>query len=286
MSGARAAVVGQPIGHSRSPVLHRAAYAHLGLPIGYDAIDAGVPDAAELAARLRGEAGWRGLSVTMPLKHALVPHMDSVSDRVRRLGALNTVVVRPGTGGPSLHGENTDVDGIVRALGVEPDPGLRIAVLGAGGTAAAAAEAAATLGAAATYFVVRDTGRAADAVGLARGLGLSSEAIGTPEASERLPGYGVVISTLPPGAADPWSGALPLQAMRPGSVLLDVAYDPWPSRLATAWAAAGGRVVDGLEMLLHQAVEQVLLFTGTDPGRRTEVTNVMYDAVGLPRPVR
>lgn len=285
-AGRRAAVIGNPIGHSKSPALHSAAYAALGVDISYEARVADPQDAPALAALLRGDGAWAGLSCTMPMKSALVPEMDEVSDRVDRLGVLNTVVVRRTADDVRLFGENTDVDGIVRSLALEAGSGRdRIAVLGAGGTAAAAVAAAAQLGFRSVDFVVRDAGRAASAVDLAAGFGLEASTLGADAAGARLGGYDAVVSTLPPRAADGLVPLLLVSAPRPGAPLLDAAYDPWPSALALAWDAAGGRVVDGLSMLVHQAVEQALLFSGRSEDDRELVTNVMCDAVGLPRPL-
>ncbi|WP_309079826.1 shikimate dehydrogenase [Zhihengliuella sp.] len=285
----RAAVIGNPIGHSKSPRLHAAAYRALGARIDYDAIEADPQDARTLAGRLRTEPGWRGLSCTMPMKAAMVPYMDDVSDRVRRLGVLNTVVVDDSGDRPRLLGENTDVDGIIRALaagapgGRDSFAGGRLAVLGAGGTASAAMEAAALLEIATVDLVVRHAGRAAGTVALARELGLAVRVLDAPAAGAALGEYDVVVSTLPPRAADPIVETLLASDPRAGAPLLDVAYDPWPSRLVEAWGSAGGRIVDGLDMLVHQAVEQALRFARADPEARALVTNVMCDAVGTPR---
>ena len=267
----RAAVLGQPIAHSKSPLLHRTAYALLGAQIDYERIELDPEQAPEFAGRLRA-GGWAGCSVTMPLKDAFVPQMDTLSPTARRMGALNTIVVGPdGT----LHGENTDVYGIVQAFadrGLEHSPAATI--LGAGNTALAAVEAAALLGVRRLDFVVRDPARAGSAAALARQLGMEV-AVGTVERAQAAP---VVISTLPPRAADAWAGRL-----NPGDgVLLDVAYDPWPSALADAWT---GPVVSGLAMLVHQAVEQVRLFTGLplQDQARQDVTNAMFNALGLHR---
>jgi len=283
----RAAVFGQPISHSKSPALHRAAYAELGVDIAYGAVDAGVAEAGRLAAMLRTEPHWRGASVTMPLKQALVPHMDGISDLVRRLGVLNTIVVSGSPGSIHLQGENTDVEGIIRALADAGATRLeRVAVLGAGGTASAATAALQALGASELDFIVRNPDRASTVIELATGGGCTAHAIDAAAASPRISGYDAVISTLPPHAADGLAPLLGLESLREGTPLLDVAYDPWPSALGSAWSAAGGSVVGGLTMLLHQAVEQVRLFTGISGADWPQVTNVMCDAVGLPHPIR
>ena len=275
----QAAVLGHPIGHSKSPVLHRAAYQLLGVPIGYSAIDMEPGQAAEHAAALRA-GNWAGCSVTMPLKDAFVPLMDELSARVQRLGALNTIVVREDG---SLYGENTDVVGLVQALA---DFGLaqcaQAMILGSGNTALAAIEAAAEVGVRQLALVVRTASRATRAVGLSRQLGMETlvhEISGVdPELAATLNDIPLVFSTLPPRAADDWVPAIGAGH----GILLDVAYDPWPSALAQAWQ---GTVISGMHMLVHQAVEQVRFFSAQawDESRRTDVTNAMYDSLGLVR---
>ncbi|MGO4297070.1 shikimate dehydrogenase family protein [Glutamicibacter sp. MCAF14] len=275
----QAAVLGHPISHSKSPVLHRAAYQLLGAPISYSAIDM-EPGQAKAHARSLRDGNWVGCSVTMPLKDAFVPHMDELSARVQRLGALNTIVAREdGT----LYGENTDIDGLVQALA---DFGLtgstQAMILGSGNTALAAIEAAAELGVKELTLIVRSASRATYAVQLAKALGLQTSvreisSIDTAMAST-LGAMPLVFSTLPPRAADAW-----VEKIGAGSgILLDVAYDPWPSALAQVW---GGTVISGLHMLVHQAVEQVRLFASGswDESRRMDVTNAMYDSLGLAR---
>ncbi|MFF5790895.1 shikimate dehydrogenase family protein [Paeniglutamicibacter sp. NPDC012692] len=295
--GARAAVLGHPIGHSRSPLLHSTAYRELGVQIDYTAIDILPEQAEQIAARLRTEPGWVGVSVTMPMKDALIPYVDEPSDRVRRLGALNTIVVSRDANGVRLLAENTDVEGIVRSLDLPVPAGdgkAVVAILGSGNTALAALEACSLMGVGRVELLVRNPERASAAVELARTLGLEATALPYRQGGPRLGTYDAVISTLPARAADSWVDALGLGegetpgpdagVIKPGAVLLDVAYDPWPSVLANAWEAAGGLVVSGLSMLVHQGVEQVRLFTGIQDADWGRVTNVMCDAVGLPRP--
>ncbi len=153
-------------------------------------------------------------------------------------------------------------------------------ILGGGGTAAAAVAGLHLLGAARVDVFVRSPGRAGGLVDVGAGLGIVVEVHPWSGAPDALAVADVVVSTLPPHAADPVAPYL----RRPVSgILLDVAYDPWPSALATAWAGAGGAVVPGLEMLLYQAVEQVRLFCPEAPGPGRDVINVMCDAVGVPR---
>ncbi|MEA5455359.1 shikimate dehydrogenase [Sinomonas sp. JGH33] len=297
MTAARrqAAVLGHPIGHSRSPALHRAAYAALGEDIDYGSFDLIPEQLGDFVRRVRGEPGWCGLSVTMPLKSALVEHVDRVVGHAARLGALNTVVFESSSsGGPTLVGHNTDIAGIVEAFrhaGVER--AVSPVVVGAGNTALAAVAAVAELGATSLRFLVRDPARAGEAVGLAERLGLAVALEGIAGGAAALAAADVAVSTLPPRAADGLADEL---ASLPrsdddggafgGGVLLDVAYDPWPSKAAVAWEERGGRVLHGLEMLVYQAVEQIVLFTGRDDARSREVIDVMCDSVGLPRRTR
>ncbi|UKA56891.1 shikimate dehydrogenase [Arthrobacter sp. FW306-2-2C-D06B] len=286
----RAAVLGHPISHSKSPALHRAAYAKLGLDIEYSAIDVTVERLPAFMADLEADDDWCGLSVTMPLKTAMVDEVDEVRGAGAYLGVINTVAFE-GTGhGVRRIGHNTDVAGIVEAVrnaGVKEQP--KSAVLGGGGTSAAAIAALRELGSKHVDVFVRDVGRAAEAKAAAAAVGLSIHLRPLAEAAGGMAGADLVISTLPPRAADSIAGQLeqlPDDDKLPDDVwgvLLDVAYDPWPSRIAEAWHSRGGVVVPGLEMLLYQAVEQIRLFSGADV--TADVIDVMCDSVGLPRRV-
>ncbi|MFE4226887.1 shikimate dehydrogenase [Arthrobacter sp. NPDC056886] len=293
----RAAVLGHPISHSKSPALHRAAYAHLGLDIAYSAIDvteSALPDfMRQVRDEARADGSWRGLSVTMPLKSAMVAEVDEVRGVGRALGVVNTVAFEPDAGGADqtqLVAYNTDVAGIVNALrhaGAAPAP--TAVILGGGGTAAAAIAALKELGAAAADVFVRDPSRAGEARAASAALAVPIQVLPLAGAAAAAAAADVVISTLPPRAADTLARELAdaLAAKLTGSpgVLLDVAYDPWPSRIAAVWQEAAGTVVPGLEMLIYQAVEQVRHFTGLGEGLPAGVIDVMCDAVGAPRRV-
>ncbi|MBA2416662.1 MAG: shikimate dehydrogenase [Geodermatophilaceae bacterium] len=253
----RAAVLGSPVAHSLSPVLHRAAYTALGLhDWRYDLVDC---DEAALPAFVDGLGPeWVGLSLTMPLKRVALEVADEVSDVTTGIGAANTLVF---TGaGDRLHrrAENTDVLGITAAL-VEAglDRVRNAVILGAGGTAQSALAALRELGESEPTVLVRDPARTTDLRKAADRMGVRPTIRGgLPEVS--LPKADLVLSTLPSGAADsmaagPWGA---------GAVVLDVVYAPWPTPFAVAAAAAGCRVVSGLAVLLHQAVAQVELMTG------------------------
>jgi shikimate dehydrogenase len=282
----RAAVLGHPISHSKSPALHQAAYARLGVDIAYSAIDVTVPALPAFMETVRAEQGWRGLSVTMPLKSAMVAEVDEVRGVAGILGVVNTVVFE--TEGQSTRriGYNTDVAGIVNAVrhaGVVAAPSA--VVLGGGGTAAAAIAALKELGAPSADVYVRDVGRAAEARAASAGAGLDIRVLPISGAAAAMAGADVVISTLPPRGADALAGELAGLRAETAGVLLDVAYDPWPSRIASVWRDGGGTVVPGLEMLLYQAVEQVRYFSGLGEDVTADVIDVMCDAVGAPRRV-
>lgn len=252
----RLAVLGSPIEHSKSPALHRAAYAQLGLDWQYTAIDV---DGSRLPEFLgTRDASWRGLSLTMPLKQDVLPLLDHVEELAVLAGAANTVLFD----GSTRRGFNTDVGGIVRTLGEHGLDAVRRAVLiGGGATAASALIAMAQLGAAHVRVLVRRPGAAAPLHELGRGLGVTvDEAAIADLGSEH--DADLVVSTVP-GGTD--LGTAASDALARHAVLLDVAYDPWPSKLALPWVAVGGTVVHGLGMLLHQALLQVRVFVNGDP---------------------
>ena len=268
----RAAVLGMPIEHSLSPVLHTAAYAALGLSgweYGRFAVDeAGLPG---FVAGLGPE--WAGLSLTMPLKRVALDVADEVAPDTAAIGAANTLVRREdGSGWLAV---NTDVVGIeesLRAVGVA-SVGHAV-VIGAGGTAQAALAALRRLGEPAPTVLVRDPARAGALRETAERLGVTPRIVGGfPETP--LPAADVVISTVPAGAAD----ALTAVVWDRATVLLDVIYAPWPTAPAAAAAAAGCRVAGGLEVLLHQAAAQVELMTGR-PGPTAEMGVALMAAAG------
>jgi shikimate dehydrogenase len=244
----RAAVLGRPVGHSLSPVLHTAAYAALGLADwSYTAVDCGEDELPGLLAGLGPE--WAGLSLTMPLKRVALAAADAVDPLAAAVGAANTLLL-----GGRRRAYNTDVAGIAAALREAGATQPRSAVvLGAGGTAQAALAALRTLGLDGVVVLVRDPGRAGELRAAGDRLGVAVDVrAGLPGP---VPAADLVVSTLPAGAAD---------RLRPpaGAVVLDVVYAPWPTPFAAAAEAAGGTVVSGLAMLLHQAAAQVELMTG------------------------
>lgn len=259
------AVLGAPISHSKSPLLHCAAYAALGLPWEYDAIET-ASDALPGFLRSRG-AAWRGLSLTMPLKRTVLPLLDVMDSTAELTGGANTVLFDDRTGARTIRGFNTDVYGIVEAFrGAGKDHLETVQLLGSGATAASALLAVSKLGAKQVLVSARTPARAGALRALGETLGMRLEVSGLDAVRNGAVQGGTapdaIISTIPGGADRTVS--FRDETMR-GSMLFEVAYDPWPTPLAASWLAAGGRVVHGLEMLLHQAVGQVRVFVGGDP---------------------
>ena len=283
----RAAVIGRPVAHSLSPVLHAAAYRGLGLESwGYETREVSPAHLhemlAEVAAACPAGPVWAGLSVTMPHKQAMLPLLDAVDPLASVVGAANTVVAqRAGRGRALLTGFNTDVAGIVGALreaapAASRTDGARAAVLGSGATACSALAALAELGATDIVVAARRHAGSGRAAAAAHRMGLSvttlpwrpGDAASDGSVADLLADADLVVSTLPAGAADtlapPLAAALE-RRRRTRAVMLDVVYAPWPTPLVSTWTAAGGRAAPGWIMLLHQAVPQVALMTGRTP---------------------
>ncbi|MGW1013334.1 shikimate dehydrogenase [Streptomyces termitum] len=250
----RAAVLGSPITHSLSPVLHRAAYAELGLDDwSYGRFELDEEALPGFVAELDGT--WAGLSLTMPLKRAVIPLLDEISDTAASVEAVNTVVIGEDGG---RTGDNTDIPGMIAALrerGVEKAESA--AVLGAGATASSALAALARICAGPVTAYVRSEARAAEMRGWGERLGVDVRTAAWERAAEAFEAP-LVIATTPAGTTDVLAAAVPARA----GTLFDVLYDPWPTALAAAWSEHGGKVVGGLDLLVHQAVLQVELMTG------------------------
>jgi shikimate dehydrogenase len=247
----KCAVLGDPIAHSLSPVLHRAGYAAIGLDWSYDAVKVPSGGLAGFLASL--DDRWRGLSLTMPLKREAMGLADQVSDRAMLAGAANTVVLVDG----EVHGDNTDLPGAVAALRERWDGEVGSAtILGAGATAASTGLGLCDAGAREVLLLVRSPERAAETV----------RAISAHPSRPR-----VDVGSIDSGAAvgDVLVSTVPADAQTPGlvarcadvPVVFEVLYHPWPTPLA---AAAGERVlVSGLDLLVHQAALQFEIFTGS-----------------------
>jgi shikimate dehydrogenase len=245
----RCAVLGSPIKHSLSPALHRAAYAHLGLNWTYDRIEVDEQGLEPFVCGL--DASWRGLSLTMPLKAAVL-ELGEVDELARLAGAGNTLILEAG----ARRVYNTDVGGLTWAVGqVTTRPLPRVTILGAGATARAALIAAAQLGAQQVTVVARTPSRAEPLRVLSGDLDVELD---VNPWSTRLPGADLAVSTVVSGAADTLAHAVAESA----PVIVDVIYDPWPTVLATTAQRSGCTVVSGRDLLIGQALLQVELMTG------------------------
>ena len=261
-------MLGRPVAHSLSPVLHTAAYRATGLvDWSYDAHDVGADELGAYVARLDGS--WRGLSLTMPLKEAAFDVATRVSETARLTGAVNTLVRRTDLGWDA---DNTDVHGIEAALAEVSHDGSAV-LLGGGATARSTIVALARLGLTRLVLATRGEARP-ETLRLAADSGVVIELVSLASWGDHHgdhPSDQLVVSTLPPEGAAVATAAL---GDRPrGGTLMDVVYADWPTPLAQAAERAGMTVISGLDMLVHQAAEQFRLFTG-----RTPPVEAMYAA--------
>ncbi|MFE0747274.1 shikimate dehydrogenase [Gordonia sp. NPDC058843] len=273
----RAAVLGSPITHSRSPRVHLAAYRALGLADWrYERIECTADRLPEIVDG--ADADFIGFSVTMPNKRAALEFASECTERAELVGSANTLV-RVATG---WRADCTDIDGMSGALtdlGVDADiaagaPPIAV-VVGAGGTALPTIMALADAGVTDVVVVARDAGRATPVLELCERLGMSGETVPFEPAEaldHRCRDASVVVSTVPAEAA-----AGLASAVAGAGKVVDVIYDPWPTPLATAVAAAGGTVVGGLVMLVNQAFRQVELFTGLPAPREAMIEALTVD---------
>ena len=269
-----AAVIGSPIEHSLSPVIHRAAWAQLGIDgWEYHRVEQDTDSLPGFIAGLGSDCA--GLSVTMPCKQSVMPLLDVIDPLASAVGAVNTVVPSSGV----LAGFNTDVTGIASAVRracsmagcSAPSSAL---VLGARATASSALAALGELGITSSTVAARRFGGPGSVVAAASRLGVTIEQVlwSDAEAVDRAASSAdLVISTLPASAADPLAERL---RVREGQILLDVVYSPRDTALRRAFESAGGVVAEGTDMLVFQAGAQVQLMTGRSPD-----TGVMREAL-------
>ncbi|MEU0314675.1 shikimate dehydrogenase [Nocardioides sp. NPDC006273] len=253
----KCAVLGDPIDHSLSPALHRAAYAELEMSDwSYTSTRVQAGGLATYVADLGGDwppSRWRGLSVTMPLKREAYELARSISPRARLVGAVNTLV-------RSSHGwvgDNTDLPGAVAAIRERAGADFSCAsgaILGAGATAASTGLALAELGASRITLLARNPGAAGETIEMIS-RHRSKPVVSVLPIDSAIDGVDVVVSTVPakaqtPELIDRWAST---------PVVFDVVYDPWPSPLLSV---TPGVAISGLDLLVHQAVLQFELFTG------------------------
>jgi shikimate dehydrogenase len=237
-----------------------AAYRALGLTDWtYERIECG---ADELPGVVGGFGpAWVGVSVTMPGKFAALQFADERTERAELVGSANTLL-RTSCG---WRADNTDIDGVTGALGAASGHAV---VSGAGGTAPAVVAGLAELGVSAITVVARNPDKAARLVELGDRVGVTVRfcELGSTALPDEVAGATVLVNTLPPEVAARYA-----EAFAKVPVLLDAIYNPWPTPLAAAVAAAGGRVISGLQMLLHQAFAQVEQFTGLPAPREAMI---------------
>ena len=249
----RAAVLGSPITHSLSPVLHNAGYQALDLHHTYEASEVTEDSFGNFVSRI--DEDWLGVSLTMPLKEIAFSVADHVAPTAQLTGAINTLVRAK-----SLVGYNTDVYGIVQACN---EFGLARAkscsIIGSGATARSAIAAAYELGITKIQMLARNSSAIARCDAICTELGITFQASDASDTNWMQ--SDLVINTTPAGVADAFAN----QLQATSSLLLDVVYNPWPTQLAKAWEQQGGVICPGYVMLLHQAAAQFELFTGLTP---------------------
>jgi len=248
-----AGVIGWPAAHSLSPAIHNAAFGAAGLDWVYGTFEV-APGRAIAALDALRTLGLGGLSVTTPHKEDVVGALDELTPVAQTLGAVNTVVVD----GDRLVGHNTDGDGFVAALAAAAVDvaGTSVAVLGAGAAARGLIEALGRAGAATIAVVNRSAERAAHAADLA-----VAAHVGLPD---DVRGAALVVNATSVGMGTT-EVPLDVSLLCPDQVVADVVYHPLDTALLIAARRAGCRTVDGLAMLVHQAVLQHELWTGRRP---------------------
>lgn len=270
-------VVGSPIGHSLSPRIHFAAYQALGLDWSYEANEVTTGNLGSFIGSLDGD--WLGLSVTMPLKTEALQVAATYGEDAALTALANTLV---SSGSGLWHAENTDVAGLTEALIANiADQPKSVSVLGSGATAKSAVLAISRAFPDSVLSVVGRNGSALEAVAAwaeSVGIQLRHQTL----AETAWSASDLVVSTVPSSAHADIATALD-EALLANNTLFDVAYDPWPSGLASKWLAAGGSAISGVEMLLQQALLQIdaFLAAASEPpiGDRKAILSAMRGAL-------
>jgi shikimate dehydrogenase len=240
----KAAVLGSPIAHSLSPLLHRRAYEILGIPASYEAILCDESDFPSFIER-QEEAGWTGFSLTMPLKEIAIDYLTQVEPTSKRIDSINTMV-KSGTG---WFGVSTDRLAISNLL--KSHTFSRVAIIGGGGTARAALGALDGL-TSEIDILLRSPNRAQKLSAC-----VTTSALNYFDMTHSVANYDLVIATVPAGASD----SLVIKDGAVNGVLLEALYRPWPTKLAASWQGSGGYLISGLELLVEQALFQIELFS-------------------------
>lgn len=270
----RAAVIGWPVAHSRSPRLHGFWLKQHGIKGRYDRIPVPPEELGAFLTALPKEPGFRGVNVTVPHKLAVLPYLAEIDPAARRIGAVNTIVVRPDGG---LAGRNTDAFGFIENIAAGAPAGWNAAagpavVLGAGGGARAVLVALLDAGAPEIRIVNRSPDRAAE---LAAEFGPRVNPVGWDERAGALGGAGLLVNTTSLGMAGQPPLDLPLDDLPAAALVNDIVYVPLETGLLGRAAARGNPVIDGLGMLLHQGRPGFEAWFGAAP----QVTPELREAV-------
>lgn len=260
----RAAVIGWPVAHSRSPKLHGFWLRQYGIAGRYDRIPVPPEEVGAFLTALPKEPGFRGINVTIPHKVAVLPFMAEVDSVARRIGAVNTIVIRADGG---LAGSNTDAFGFIESLKADAPPGWDAAagpavMLGAGGAARAVVVALLDAGAPEIRVVNRSRERAE---ALAAEFGPRLLPVGWDERAAALGGAGLLVNTTSLGMAGQPALDLALDDLPATALVNDIVYAPLVTGLLARAAARGNPVVDGLGMLLHQGRPGFEAWFGVSP---------------------
>ncbi|MFW6284168.1 MAG: shikimate dehydrogenase [Desulfosalsimonas sp.] len=259
-------VIGHPVAHSKSPVMHNRAFAETGYPGIYAAFD--VTDPAGAAAGIRA-LGIRGVSVTIPHKVAVMAFLEEIDDQARAIGAVNTIVNDQGR----LIGHNTDGEGAVQALLEHIRlSGKTVVVLGAGGAARAVGHGLCSHGGTRVIFANRTEQKARY---MAQDLGAEF----VPMAGLENTGFDILINTTPVGM-HPHTEAMAVaeSVLRPNLVVMDIVYNPLETMLLKRARDCGCTVIDGVGMFVYQGARQFSLWTGLEPPI-AQMRQAVYEAL-------
>ncbi len=248
------AVIGDPVGHSLSPAMHNAAFRKCGIDAVYLALRVEAEELEKAVAEMKATAGLAGFNVTAPHKCSVLPLLDSIDEKAGRAGAVNTVV----NSGGRLCGFNTDVQGVEKALEklVGGARGLRVVVLGAGGSARAVLQAVGDLEVVVMSRGIQKARELAESHPNAIAAGLSATAL-----EEHVKRADLLVNATPVGLADEDS-LVPGRLLAKRPAVLDLVYKKGGTKLVRDGLARGCRASGGGEVLLQQGLASFKLFTG------------------------